>query len=235
MVPREELARPGIVLVALKGLGDNSYPVSGLLLLGVGTGLAALRAHGCRRTVLWLVTWPAAYTATVWCLDFWSGYFFSARQLVPAIPALLLLAGYGLAHVGERLTLLDEFPYRLSSPAQLYVAALLLSAIVVAQARWRKDPADWAGVAQYLQQNLRVGDALNMPKISLLVEYLAPSLRHFRSTELDQTDQFARRFVVCFNGMTPDPCAGFRPAAVKNTSWTRRELQGFTIFARENK
>jgi len=239
VVSRSELLRPGIFLVALKGIGDNSYPVAGLLLLGVVTGARGLRIHGARRCLLCFFGWAVAYIIAVWALDVSSGYYFSARQLVPAVPALLLLAGYGLSHVGERLTLLDHFPYRLSSPAQVYAAALLLMAIAVAYGRWRRDPADWAGTALYLRQTLRAGDVLSAPKIAPLMEYHAPSLRQFRSADLDPgpgtvpAGEVSRRFVVCYNGMSPDPCAGFRPAAEKGGAWMRRDLRGFTIFARE--
>ncbi len=241
MVAPGQLLSPRVLLVALKGIGDDSFPVAALILVGAATGIHALRRHRRRRALQWLLTWALAGIPAAWALDLWSGYFFSTRQLVAAAPPLLLLIGYGLGHVGERLTLLDEFPYRLSSPAQVYAAAFLVLALALSELHWRKVPADWAGTAQYLRETLRGGDELSAPAISPLLEFHAPSLGKFRSADLDPGPGGLvpaggrRRVVVCFNGMTPDPCRGFRAAVAGNRAWVPRRTTGFSVFVREGK
>ncbi len=239
VVAARELLTPRVLLVALKGIGDDSFPAAALVLVGVATGIHALRRHRRHGALQWLLTWAVAGLPAAWVLDLWTGYFFATRQLVVLTPPLLLLTGYGLGHVGERLTLLDEFPYRLSSPAQVYAAALILMSLVIAPLHWRKVPADWAGTAQYLQETLQEGDELSAPAVSPLLEFHVPALARFRSADLDPgpgglvAGGTRRRVVVCFNGMTPDPCRGFRPAAAGNRAWVQRQMTGFSVFVRE--
>ncbi len=238
VVSRSDLVNPKILLVALKGLGDGSFPVAGLLLAGAVVGIRALRRHGNRSCLIWLLTWVVVYVAAVWVFDVWTGYFFAARQLVAASPALIMLAGYGMAHIGERLTILDELPYRISSPAQVYALMLLVMSVWVAQRHWRYDPADWRGTAQLLREDLKEGDALSAPMVHSLLEYLVPSLENFRSADMDPGPGTIaggganKRLVVCYNGMSPDPCRSFRDPASRDKSWTRFETRGFTIFER---
>ena len=93
---------------------------------------------------------------------------------------------------------------------------------------------DWAGVAMFLEENARPGDALAMPQIHDFLEYYSPSLAGLRVDEASlESGAYQRRFVACFNMLTPDPCAKFRFAAGKDQAWRRREFRGFTVFLRE--
>ena len=67
----------------------------------------ALRRHGQYRTLMWLLTWFGVSIPAVLLLEIWSGYFFAIRHVLHATPALILLAGYGLSYVGERLSILE--------------------------------------------------------------------------------------------------------------------------------
>jgi hypothetical protein len=239
VIPRSQLFSPRVLLVALKAFGDDSFPIAALIFAGAATGIRALSVHRRHLALRWLLAWMLVYIPVVWALDLWTGYFFATRQLVAAAPPLMLLIGYGLGYVGERLSILDRFPDGLSSPALVYAAVLLVASVSITLLHWRKVPAEWAGTAQYLKQNLREGDEVSAPKVDQLLEFHSPSIWNFRSAELDPGPGsllggvVKRRFVVCFNGTTPDPCGAFRPSASKNRSWIQKELPGFTIFTRE--
>jgi 4-amino-4-deoxy-L-arabinose transferase-like glycosyltransferase len=235
-----EVTGAGLILRLVKEVGDNSYAVTALLLLGLATGVAALRLNGRIRTLAWLLAWPASTIAAVLVFDIWTGYFFAIRQILPATPPLILIAGYGVAHVGERMKILDHLPYRLSSPSIVYVLVLAAVSLVVSEKHWRKEPVDWKGAAGFSSGTVRPGDSLAAPVVYPLLEYHAPALESYRTADLDPgagllaTGEVKRRVVVCYNGMKPDPCAHFRPGAVKSRDWTRRDLPGFTIFIRDH-
>ena len=234
-----EVADPRLVLRMIKELGDGSYPMAGLLLLGAGTGVMALRRHGQYRTLMWLLTWFGVSIPAVLLLEIWSGYFFAIRHVLHATPALILLAGYGLSYVGERLTILERLPARISAPAAGYAALVILISVWTAQSHWRKETEDWLGTARFLQNNLRPGDVVTMPGVYMLLEYNAPMLRNFRVGDLDPGPgslvggEISRRFVACYNQLKPDPCQGFRALAMKDAAWRRQEFRGFTVFTRE--
>ncbi len=234
VAPAGEVADPKLILRLVKELGDNSYPMAGLLLFGVVTGIRALKLQRKTQTLIWLITWSALSLPAVIILELWSGYFFAIRHILHCTPALVLMAGYGLSYVGERFTLLDRLPYRPSAPAILYVLITLICSIWIAASHWRREPADWVGVAKFLEENVRPGDALSMPQIHPFLEYYAPSLAGFRvdPSSLD-SGSYQRRFVACFDMLKPDPCAQFRTAASQDPAWRRQEFRGFTVLIRE--
>jgi hypothetical protein len=237
--PGSGMASPRLILRMVKELGDNSYLMSGLLLAGVMTGCRAMFQHGKKRTLIWLACWFAVTTVAVLALQAVTRHPLVIADLLPATPPLVLLAGYGLTHVGERLTILPEIPYQLSAPAFVYAGVMVLASVWIAQSHWRREPVDWAGTASFLQGTAREGDAIAMPKIYPLIEYYAPGLSEFRSSELDSgpgslsTGRNQRRVVVCSDGMHPDPCAGFRQKAQKDPAWRKLELRGVTAFVRQ--
>lgn len=234
-----EIANPKLVIRIIKEFGDNSYPMALLLFIGVTTGVRALRLHRRRKELVFLTVWALASLPALLILEIASGYFFAIRHLLHVTPALILLAGYGLSYVGERLTILERLPHLLSAPAIAYAALTLLISIWIAQSHWRSEPIDWRGTARFLAENVRDGDRLTLPATYVLLEFYAPSLEQFRTDELDpgpgslQRDEVQRRFVACLNTLSPDPCAGFRSTAVKDPAWRRREFRGFTVFLRE--
>lgn len=52
LAPASEIMNPKLVLRLIKELGDNSYPVAGLLLIGTITGVRALLRHGRRKSLM---------------------------------------------------------------------------------------------------------------------------------------------------------------------------------------
>jgi hypothetical protein len=234
-----ELWDPKLTLRVIKELGDNSYPVAGLTLLGVITGIRALLRHGRRQSLLWLVTWCAIPLPLVLVLEHWAGYYFAIHHILHATPALILFAGYGLSYVGERLTILDRIPYQLSAPALAYVGLMIIASVWIAQSHWRREPVDWRGTAAQLQEMALPGDAYAMPKVYPLLEYHAPLLADYRTNDLDPSlgtladDGIKRRVVVCYDGMNPDPCAGFRLEAMQDEAWSQQQISRFTVFVRE--
>lgn len=233
-----EIADPKIVLRLIKELGDNSYPVAGLLLIGLITGIRALKRHGRRRTLMWLLAWLVPSIPLVLVVEYWSGYFFAIRHILHATPPLVLLAGYGLSYVGERLTILERLPYRVSAPAILYAGLMCLLAIGVAALHWRKEPVDWRGTARFVARAAQPGDAVSMPLVAPLLEYYEPQLAPLRADDLDPglgalaRPEIRRRIVVCYDKATDDPCRGFRAPALADTAWSKRSFAGFTVFLR---
>ncbi len=224
------LARPEILnfklaLRLLKELGDGSYPVTGVLILGAATGISALLRHGRIKLLAWLASWFVIPPGVVFLLDRWAGDSLSIGQILACTPPLLLAAGYGMSYIGERLTILAQLPSQLSSPALVYAAVFAIGSVAVAQSHWRKMPVDWQGTAQYLQGTLRTGDSLVIPSGAPLLEYYAPRLGEFRSGETPS----GRHFVVCLNSLNPDPC----PRVRGERTWNVREFVGLTVFTRQ--
>ena len=236
--PRD-IANPKLILASIKELGDNSYPVAALLLLGVITGVRAMLRHGKRQSLFWLLMWFGMPFPLVFAFDLWSGYPFSVREVIFATPPLVLISGYGLSFVGERFALLDELPSRASSPAILYAAAMIAGCVWTAQYRWRNEPVDWLGAARTVEGMVREGDSLAIPVVSPLLEYYVPALAQFRTPGLDLKEnlladaQGSRRIVVCEDAIAPDPCSGFRTRARSDAAWRKAKLRGFTLFVRE--
>lgn len=229
-----------LLLSFIRQIGDNSLLVVVLLLAGVIAGIRALLRHGRRQSLLLLLAWSGILVLGMLILDIWSAGWYAGRYLVLVAPPLVLIAGYGLSYVGERMTILDSLPYRMSSPALAYMAILLVASGWIAQSHWKKEPVDWKGAAKILEQAVRPGDLLAMPEIYQLLEYYAPSLEEFRGNDLDPgpgllgKGDVRRRFVVCLNEIHPDPCAAFRAVASRDRAWGRIEsIQGFTIYVRE--
>jgi len=234
-----ELFHPKLVLRLVKETGDGSYFVSMILLLGVVTGVRAMRRHGRGTTLSFLAAWAIVPLPVVLIIDAAAGYFFGIEQILFSVPAMALLAGYGLSYVGEQMTILDRLPYATSSPAMVYAAILLGATGVGAWSHALNEPRDWLGTARYLQATVREGDAVTMPETGPLLEYYAPSLASYAVSDLNpgagvlSHEGVARRFVVCGRRLVHNRCAGFRAAALKDKAWRRVELSGFEIFVRE--
>jgi uncharacterized membrane protein len=232
---------PGFLLRLFKELGDNSYAMTGLILTGVVAGFRAMRRHNASTSLIWLVSWFSGVTLAVLVLKLVMRYPFAIADVLAATPPLMLMAGYGLSHVGERLTILPKMPYQLSAPAFVYAALMVLGSAWIAQSHWKREPVDWAGTAVLLQGTAREGDAVAMPKIYHLIEYYSPNLAAFRSSEIDpgpgslSTGASQRRVVVCYNNMRPDPCSGFRQKAQDDKTWRKLQLRGLSVFIRQEK
>jgi hypothetical protein len=166
---------------------------------------------------------------------YWAGYFFSAAHILHALPAVVLLAGYGLSYLGERLTILKQLPYQISSPAIVYAALMIIGSFWIARSHWDRELVDWRGTAAFLQETVQPGDTIAMPQIYPLLEYYAPQLGNFRTAEFTAeagSMQTGRRVVVCYDRMSPDPCSGFRSEAVEDEAWSQQKLSAFTVFIR---
>jgi len=238
VAPSSEIADPKLILRLIKELGDNSYPVAGLLLIGMATGIRAMFRHGRSRLLQWLLIWFLLPIPVLLLTEIWAGYFFAIRHILNATPPILLIAGYGLSYVGERLTILPHLPYQLSSPALGFAGLLLLASVWIGQSHARSEPADWYGTAAFLSNTLRQGDVVTMPQVYALLEYYNPGLESFRVADLDPgpgmlaSGDVRRRIVACYDKMWPDPCTGFRAAALKDPAWRERQFPGFILFLR---
>jgi hypothetical protein len=190
-------------------------------------------------TLFWLSSWVVIPIPIIYLMDRWSGAALTMGQVLPCTPPLILIAGYGLSYVGERLNVLDQPPFELSSAALIYAAAFALISIVIAQSHWRKEPIDWQGAARYLRETVRQGDALAVPAGFPMLEYYAPSLSGFglnsaaAGADAAFDEPAARRIVVCLDSAGLAPCARLRAGAKKDPAWHVREFTGLTIFTRE--
>jgi mannosyltransferase len=238
LAPAAEILDPKLILRLIKELGDNSYPAALLLLLGLATGIRALLRHGRRKSLLWLLTWFLVPIPVLLLVEVWAGYFFAIRHILHATPPLLLIAGYGLSYVGERLTILPHLPYQLSSPAIAYAGILILMSAYIGQSHAVNEPADWRGTADYLSKTLRAGDAVSAPGVYPLLEYYFPELEPFLIDDLDPgrgslaRARIQRRIVVCYDKMWPDACGGFRIPALKDAAWGKVQFKAFMVFVR---
>ena len=238
LAPAAEILDPKLILRLIKELGDKSYPAAALLLLGLATGIRALLRHGRHKSLLWLLTWFLVPIPVLLVVEIWAGYFFAIRHILHATPPLLLIAGYGLSYVGERLTILPRLPYQLSSPAIAYAAILIIMSVYIGQSHAVNEPADWRGTAAYLSKTLREGDAVSVPTVHPLLEYYYPELQPFLVDDLDPGRGslagagIQRRIVVCYEKMWPDVCGGFRAAAAKDAAWGKVQFKAFTVFVR---
>ncbi len=236
--PASEITDPILILRLIKGLGDNSYPVAGLLLIGAITGVLALLRHHRHNCLMWLLAWFLIPIPALLVAEIWAGYFFAIRHILHATPPLLLFAGYGLSHLGDGLKILPNRRGQFSSAEVAYAVLLILMSIWIGQLRARSEPADWLGAAGFLRGAVRAGDAVSVPGVGPLLEYYYPGLQVFRVDDLDPgpgslaTEGIKRRIVVCYDLVWPDPCVAFRSPALKDSAWSRHQIKGFTVFSR---
>ncbi len=237
--PASEIAHPKLILTLIKGLGDNSYAVAGVLLIGALVGIWALLDQGHRHSLVWLLTWFVVPIPILLLAEVWAGYFFNIRHLLHTTPPILLLAGYGLSHIGERFIATSHLPRRFSSAALAYAGLLICMSVWIGQLRARSEPVDWIGTADFLNETVGQGDAVSMPGVNALLEYYHPKLDAYRVDDLDAgrgslaAAEIKRRIVVCYEELWPNPCGTFRNSALKDPAWTNRQFKGFTVFIRE--
>jgi hypothetical protein len=237
--PASEIAQPKVILILIKGLGDNSYPVAVLLLLGAVAGMWVLFRHGRHNALFWLASWFLVPIPALWLAEVWAGYFFNIRHVLHLTPPILLLAGYGISHLGNKLALLPQMPRPIHAVGLSYAGLLICMSIWISQDHARSETADWLGVATFLNETVRPGDAVSMPVVNALLEYYYPRLRDFRAGDLDPgpgslaETGIRRRIVVCREQLWPDPCAAFRDPASRDSAWATRAFNGFTVFIRE--
>jgi len=238
LAPASEILDPKLLLRIIKELGDNSYPVAALLLIGLVVGIRALLRHGRRTSLTWLLTWLLIPIPALLLVEIWAGYFFAIRHILHATPPLLMIAGYGLSYVGEQLSILPRLPYQVSSPAIAFAGLLVLMCAYIGQSHGRSEPVDWRGTAAYLSRSARPGDAITVPWVYPLLEYYDPALESRRVDDLDPgpgsllSETVMRRIVVCIDKVMPDPCGTFREKALQDDAWVRTGFTGFTVFVR---
>jgi hypothetical protein len=227
------------VLRFLKELGDQSYLMTGLLLLGVATGLRAMLLHRRRQSLVWLLSWAGTFMLGILIVAKAAVYFYAIRYTLGAAIPLVLMSGYGLSYVGEQMRILERSPLRLSSPAIVYACALAIGSIVIARSHWYSEPVDWKGASAYLQETLRPDDRLALFKSRSLLGYYAPTLAGAHFIDFDSVHIQAeggvtgRTIVGCCDQAFPDRCADFRDAIAGDAAWKTKRLRGFTFFTRE--
>ncbi len=224
------------LLTTIRWLGDNSPFVLALLAAGTLCGIRALLRHHRHRSLVLLTSWGILPLMGALALDLCSSGWDMDRTVSVAALPLLLVAGYGLTHIGERMTILDSLPYRISSPAIAYLVILGLSSAWIAQSRWKNEPVDWRGAAHFLQQQVKPGDALSMPKCDSLLEYYAPRLAQFRiGGSKPDLNAGGRLIAVCLDSLHPDPCQAIRAGVAKDRYWAGIDsFKGFRIYIRES-
>jgi hypothetical protein len=232
--PASEIANPKLILSLLKGIGDNSYTVAGLLMLGAAAGAWALSRRGRRDSLGWLLSWLLVPIPMLLLAEIWAGYFFSVRHMLHATPPLILLAGYGVSRVDKRFAVRWNLRPRHGKPSVLYAGVMICASVWIGQIHARSEPADWVGTAAFLDRTVEHGDVVLMPKVNALLEYYSPRLADFQTDNLPQVDRSGvsarRQVVVCYEGMWPDPCPTIRDAAIQGSPWTTQRLKGFTVF-----
>jgi hypothetical protein len=228
---------PKILLRIFKELGDNSYPISGLLLIGMILGIRALLRHKQPHSIIWLLSWFVIPIPVLLFIEIWAGYFFAIRHILHITPPLLLFAGYGLYSASNRFSILPIPPNRIGTPAIVFAGLLVLGSLWIGQVHSRYEHADWRGASAFLSNTVREGDAVSMPEVFALLEYYDPGLEKYRVEDLDPDLSFLdsqnginRRIVFCYENLWPDPCGEFRPAAIHNSAWEKYHFNGFTVF-----
>ncbi len=236
--PVSEIARSKLVLTLIKGLGDNSYPVAGLMLIGAVVGVWVLLKRSQYHPLIWLTSWFLAPIPFLLLVEIWAGYFFSIRHLIHATPPILLLAGHGMCQVGSGLAARERPSLRVSKVSLVYAGLLISMCLWIGHVRARSEPVDWLGTASFLNETVRRGDAVSMPGVNALLEYYSPGLDAYRVDDLDagpgslSSADIKRRIVVCYEDLWPSPCGAFRESAPKDPAWSSRSFKGFKVFIR---
>ncbi len=169
----------GFLLRLLKESSGGSLPLSLLLLGLLAAGLRPGRPRDQRATVAILLSWFLIPLLAVLLLDHFRGYFFAIRQLLFAMPPLLIGVGIGLKTLRPRLGVLAAG------------ACFLLGVGTIAISD-RKAQADWLGAAAYLSSHVQAGEWVAAPNIERPLSFRCPPIRD-RFVQLDHLDAVSQR------------------------------------------
>lgn len=158
----------------------GSWPLSLLLLALAAAGFRTLQKRGEHGVAALLIIWLCLPVAAVLFLDWSRGYFFAARQILFASPALLLAAALGL---GEWLHIWQAR----GKPAMAAAGILLTAGLGVGTVliSGGKQPADWEALDRYLHAQVRGADRVAAPHIERPVAWRYPDLNR-RRISLDE-------------------------------------------------
>ncbi len=208
----------------VKGLGDGSYPLAIVLILCAAAGvyrLGALRySFESGALLLWVLT-PFPLVLIILNLR---NYFFSARQLIFVVPALIILVAVGADYIGQR------YRRRYFSPVMI----LILISVVVIALHYRDKRDDLRAVGQYLKMNVRSTDVIIAPGLDYTLSFYFPQISTYaadgRSIEdLRATQKIARvlyvdsRFNYTRTGLDELSASNSNPEGVR--------FRGVTIYA----
>ncbi len=222
-----------VLVSVLQEVGDGSLPMAAVVILAAAIGVHGLKRHGRAQQLLWLLSWVFASIAAVIPMDFVIQDFYATQHVLHWVPPLVLLAAYGMAHLGEQLTILDQPPYRASAPSILYAIVWVSISCWIIQDHWRRAPVDWLGTARFLENSVGPQDAVSIPEVYALLGYHSAALPGRRvPLDAQRTVENGRYWAACYDSGRSDPCAGFREAAT-GAGWQQRSFRGFTLFVRD--
>ncbi|MBN1567441.1 MAG: glycosyltransferase family 39 protein [Acidobacteria bacterium] len=153
----------------VKGLGDGSYPLAFALILCAVAGIYHLRKTQRSFEAGALLIWMIAPFPIVLAVLNLRNYFFSTRQLVFIVPALMMLAAIGADYMKRKIG------SRYFSPAVI----LILISVVVIALHYPDRRDDQRSAGRYLKDNVQSGDAVIAPGISYTLSFYFPDINKY--------------------------------------------------------
>jgi uncharacterized membrane protein len=176
-----------LILQMIKGLGDGSYPLAGILILLAATGIYALIKMKRQIELGALLIWFVVPLPIIMSILAWRNYFFAERQLLFISPALLILAGAGINHLKQKVA------HKFFLPEAL----LILISLVVIVLHYPDRRDDLRSTGLYLKENIQVTDAIVAPNLTGLLSFYFPDIYAYSADdkkvrELIQSPQLSR-------------------------------------------
>ena len=234
------IADPKLAIRLFKELGDNSYPMSGLIFIGAILGTLALQRNHRQQTSLWLWSWFLIPIPALLLIQLSSGYFFAIRHILHLTPPLILLAGYGVCHFGSKIQINGARIKQLFNPVALYAGSFLVTSLIIAGSHTKREPIDWRGASEFLRVNVSSDQKVLMPHIYPLIEFYSPNLEHNRAP-FENLDELGPNrlndvsYVVCADEITRDPCTKLRSYLTSCKMWRTQKFKGIVVFCRADR
>ncbi len=159
----------------IQEFSGGSWPLSLLLLTLTGLGIRQLLLRRSFGVTALLAIWFFLPVAAVLLLDWWRGYFFAARQILFASPALLLAAALGLGEILQKWQ--SQGRRAMAAAAIVLIAGLGTGTVFLSSG---KQPADWQALDRYLHARVSEGDRVAAPHIERPVAWRYPELKRRR-------------------------------------------------------
>ena len=163
---------PYLIVRVFREISGGSYPLSlgfGLCLL---LFLVSLRSREDRVRAALIVTGGLLPIVVVLLLEWYREYFFAIRHILFATPFVLVAVAFGISRIPSL--------FRNSSTGQAFQASILSLLVVLSLGtiglHRDKNPADWQGLADYLEQEVKITDIVVAPDIDRIIAYLCPDI-----------------------------------------------------------